>query len=154
MPILNKKKRQLINRQLVTCQHGVGSDETCWWCESLGNKPITKKIEILEGRFDALLGVVLMILKTRTPTRTVLGGSVNTVINQIVEEGLIKSGNDADKPNSNTIAFWYATDTDRIYQRRDNDWIDISYSRPVSPDLRISDISVDDTTGTVEVTHQ
>jgi len=168
-PFSEKAQRQRTARQLVKqaytqtdfCPHGISITESCWWCSieekkliKKNNRPLEQRVQILEERFDALLKVVSMLLQVKLPSRVVLGGSVTTVINQITDGGLIQSGNDADKPNSNSLAFWYATDTDTIYQRRDNDWINISYSRPTAPDSRITNIEVDDTTGTVEVTHE
>jgi hypothetical protein len=152
MDLLNKEQRQKINRQLITCEHGINKSESCFWCASTANKPLTDRIDIIEQRFDALLGVLKLILKgSQMGGRPVLNSST-TIVQNITGNNLIQSGLDADKPNDNNIAFWMSTDTDTIYQRRDGTWIDISFSRPIAPDVRITEIHTDDATGTLEVT--
>lgn len=149
LDLTNKEQRQKINRLLVTCEHGIDKSETCWWCASTANKPLTDRIDIIEQRFDALLGVLKLILKgSQLGTgRPVLNSTTIVQGNNLIQAGL-----DADKPNSDNIAFWMATDTDTIYQRRDGTWIDISFSRPTAPDIRITDVSIDDSTGALQIT--
>lgn len=151
---MEQSARQLINRKLVTCTHGISTNESCWWCETTKNKPTEDRIDILEKRFEMMLGVLKLLIKA--PHLQGSNGSVVTnIVNNIIQgtgDTLIRSGLDAEKPDSNELAFWMSTDTDTIYQRRDNSWIDISFSDPTSPDLRITDISVDDSTGALQIT--
>ena len=135
----------------MTCEHG--QEGYCWWCISLKNKPVEKQIDILKERYDCLLMVMKMLIRNMVHKK---GPGANVVIGTITEtinSSLISSGNDAAKPaNGGGLAFYYATDTDVIYQRRSSDWIDISFSRPTSPDIRITDISTDSATGSLQVT--
>lgn len=146
--------KQLTTRKLVTCEHGIGTGETCWWCESTKNKPTNERIDIMEQRFEALLGVIKLLLRQQV----LRGGNVSvgeiihqTIINQ-GGESLISSGLEADRPTDNSLAFWLSTDTDTIYQRRDDSWVDISFSRPTAPDVQVTDISIDDSTGALQIT--
>ena len=72
---------------------------------------------------------------------------------EVIGSQLIKSGSDSSKPSDGGgLAFFYATDTDIIYQRRGGGWIDISFSKPQDGDARITNIETDSTTGTLEIT--
>lgn len=143
--------RQATNRKLVTCSHGISPSETCWWCETTKNKPVNDRIDIIEQRFEALLGVIKLLLRSQGSGG---GSGVVNASTTIIQNSLIKSGPEADRPDAvnGGLAFWMSTDTDTIYQRRDNTWINISFSRPTAPDLRITDISIDGTTGALQVT--
>lgn len=141
--------KQVRNRQLITCEHGLQG--TCWWCESKKVKPVEQKIDMLQERFDALLDIVKMLITHRTKNMT--GSNAGLTTTTIIQNSLIRSGSDADKPASGDgLAFYYATDVDKIYQRRDSSWIDISFSRPTDSDARIINIETDTATGTLEVT--
>ena len=146
-----REQRQLTNRELVTCPHGLNSNENCWWCETTKNKPTEQRIDRLEEKFKALLNVVKLLALAPKLGR---GGGLGTTIIQNVIEGttLIESGLVSAKPDSNTLAFYMATDTDTIYQRRDGSWVDISFSRPEAPDVQVTDISVDGDTGALQIT--
>ena len=134
----------------MACEHGM--EGYCWWCESLKNKPIEKQIDMLKERFDALLAVTKMIIRNTIQMKHPSNGTIG-IVSQIIGSSLITSGADASKPSDGgNLAFYFATDTDTIYQRRDGSWIDISFSRPTPPDVRITDISTDSTTGTLKVT--
>jgi len=148
---MNPKDQQALNRQLLTCEHGM--DGYCWWCTSLKNKPIEKQVDQLKERFDCLLLVVKMLIKNAIMQKPGGHSVVAGVVTEVMGSNLITSGADSAKPaDGGNLAFYFATDTDTIYQRRDNSWIDISFSRPTSPDIRITDISTDSTTGSVQVT--
>lgn len=144
------QEQQKLNRALLTCEHGI--DGYCWWCSSLQNKPIEKQVDVLKERFDCLLVVVKMLIKNMLmakPNGSVVAGTIT----EVMGSNLIKSGADASKPaDGGNLAFFYATDTDTIYQRRDSSWIDISFSRPTAPDIRITDVSIDGGTGALQIT--
>lgn len=147
---MNKNDQQKLNRQILTCEHGM--DGYCWWCTSLKNKPLENQIRILDDRFEALLLVVKMLIKNMIQQKP--GGFHSTgIVSQIVGSSLISSGSDASKPSDGgNLAFYFATDTDVIYQRRAGSWIDISFSKPADGDARITNIETDASTGTLEVT--
>lgn len=141
--------QQKLNRQLLTCEHGL--DGYCWWCTSLKNKPVEKQIDVIKDRFDCLLLVVKMLMKNMIMMKST-GSASAGVVTEIMGSNLITSGADAAKPaDGGNLAFYFATDTDTIYQRRDSSWIDISFSRPTAPDIRIKDISIDGGTGALQI---
>lgn len=145
--------QQALNRELMTCSHGISGDMgSCWWCKSIENKPVEKQIDVLKERFDCLLAVVKMLIKNNIMMKST-GNTTGSLVAEIIGSSLITSGADASKPSDGgNLAFYFATDTDTIYQRRDNSWIDISFSRPSGADVRITDISTDSSTGSVQVT--
>lgn len=141
--------RQKIGRQLLTCEHGIDGD--CYWCKIKQEAPTKEKIAILEDRFMALLDIMKMLISERTRNMTGVNSGLSTTT--IIANSLISSGLDSAKPGSGTsLAFYYATDIDKIYQRRENSWIDISFSRPQDGDARITNIETDSATGTLEIT--
>lgn len=149
-----QETRQGLNRQLIKCAHGIASNESCWWCETTKNQPLVERIDVLEKRMLALLQVIQLLIKA-PHLQGSNGAVVSNVVNNIIqgtENSLIQAGLDADKPETTSLAFWMSTDTDVIYQRRDGAWVDISFSHPTAPDIQITDVSIDDATGALQIT--
>jgi len=139
-----------IAKELVTCEHGMSG--SCWWCKSTKNKSTNERFKILEGRLDVLKELLKLVITHGLPGGragyTGLGDQP-----QMIKR--IDVGADADKPDdAKQLLFWYANDTDKIYQWRDSDWVDISYSRPDSTEeKRITDIVAEPGTEEVEITY-
>ena len=136
-----------LNKDLVTCEHGITGK--CWWCEQLENKSGDEKFNIMEQRFKALLSLISKVIiptVIRAQGKGGIGGvtEVKTeTIRETIGKQLISQGLDIDKPTGNHgLSFYQATDTDTIYQARDNKWIDISFSKPDIGEKAVTDISV------------
>src|SRR3990167_6948592 len=126
-----KTETQLRNREILACEHGIKGK--CYWCDFNPNQSAEKRLDDIEEKFCALVNLIKRILAftLQAPSKTSLTATTNN-ITQTTTTGdtLISSGLDTAKPSGGGgLAFFFATDTDIIYQRRDNSWIDISYSR-------------------------